>query len=398
MSSRVTTFLGWVTLIALLGSLWLLFGEDPSRRQGARGGALYEKGPDLIPKMQKITLKKGNATTTLRLQADRWLITELDDYPADQNSVETFLRSLILSKRREPKTTRQNNFSRLGLGSKALVVGLSGADGDETTLQIGTRSEGGTGRSLTYVFRQGDTRAWLVSEMLELSAYPGDWIDNTVFGIDPQRLARADLEQVVLAKSTGTGVPELVNVATGEQAGPDWQRQSDFKSLSDLSYSDVRAFDEELEAVFSNPVKSVILTTFDGLVITLTVADLALLEKQRPKNIEDISAETETGEQDIWFQLTARYDKAAVSDWSQDAPVNDTADQDSQDNQDRNVLAGGGAEAMRMAESAAGWIFKPSDNLREVLLKEKASYLVQPSDAETDLSSPQKSVQPPSSS
>lgn len=65
MSERLTNILGYLTLVAILAAIWVMFGEDPSREQGGRGEATFEGLSERINDAAGIAITQGKATTHL---------------------------------------------------------------------------------------------------------------------------------------------------------------------------------------------------------------------------------------------------------------------------------------------------------------------------------------------
>ena len=341
MSQRLTSVLGWLTLVLVIGALWVLFGEDPTKNAGERGGPLFDDGATRFEAAEKLSLTSGGDVAGLVKVGDTWVVATRDDFPADAAKVRALLRGLILSKRREPKTGNLKRFDQLGLGEDGLALLVSNQTQELASLKVGKRSEGATGRSLTYVYRDGDSRAWLVSDLPALTAQSSDWLADILSDIDDARLKSASFPGYTLERSAQGMVPALSGLQDGEEMEPDWKRTGAFRTLGRLAYQDVKALGNPLY----DPLTTVTLDSFDGLRLTFTVYEL------------------NDGADALWFALKADYDGArAVSDSAETTVI-------------EGAPADGASEAAALNAAATGWLFKATDAMKDVLTRGRDGYI-----------------------
>ena len=123
MSQRLTNILGFLTLFAILGAIWVMFGEDPTRDQGARGERTFAGLEERINEVAALEIKQGDITITIEKSGSEWHLKERGGYLVDSDKVRAVLRGIALSARREPKTANKSRYARLGLGDDALKIG-----------------------------------------------------------------------------------------------------------------------------------------------------------------------------------------------------------------------------------------------------------------------------------
>jgi len=337
MSERLTNILGYLTLFAILGAIWVLFGEDPTRDQGGRGEPTFEGMKERINDVAVLSLKKGPATVTLEKQADVWTVAERGGYPADLAKVRDFLRGVALSERREPKTSNPERFDEIGLGDSGTSVTLRNGGG-ETMLAfaMGKQSTIGSDRSLTYIFQESDTRAWLVTSLAEGADDPAWWLNTDLLDLTGSRVRSVSLDDTVLARSLGENDYSLEGLQDGEEAVPTWQLAEPARVLTGLSFSDVRHLGNPLTA----PKRTATLLTHDGLRLTVTLYDM---------------------EGATWAQVSAQHDESLMSEGEAgtlpDAPMD------------------GAAEAEAINAKARGWFFKLADGDAEVLMRARGAFV-----------------------
>lgn len=337
MSERLTNILGYLTLIAILAAIWVMFGEDPSKEQGGRGEATFEGLAERINDAAGIAVSQGAVTTRLNRVGSDWFVIERDGYRADRASVTDFLRGLALSERRDPKTGNEERFDKLGLDDEALSIKV--LDSEDRTLAaflMGTRKDSPNGRSLTYIFQDQDTRAWLVTSLADTSADPAWWLDANVLDIAEARFAAIEYPSVVIQRALGEMKYTLEGLKDGEAAQADWQLRDPARVISTLNMDEVR----KLANPLADPVGRVVASTYDGLRLTLTLYTL---------------------EGATWAQVSAAYDDTRADEGATGILPHAPAD--------------GTAEAAAITERTRGWLYKLSDYDAKVLLRARADFL-----------------------
>lgn len=337
MSERLTNILGYLTLFAIMGAIWVMFGEDPAREQGGRGEATFEGLAARINDAAGISITQGTRATHLNRVGNDWFVIERDGYKADRAAVSDFLRGLALSERREPKTTNEERFDKLGLGEgEALTIKV--LDGDDRALAeflMGTRKDSPNGRSLTYIFQDHDTRSWLVSGLADTSADPAWWLDANVLEITEARFARIAYGDITIDRKLGDSKYRIADLKQGEAAQADWQLRDPARVLSSLSMDDVR----KVVNPITEPLGRLEADTYDGLRLSLTLYGM---------------------DNGTWVQVAASYDAARASEGEggilPDAPMD------------------GEGEAEAISARTHGWLFKLSDYDAKVLLRGRADF------------------------
>lgn len=337
MSERTTNILGYLTLFAILGAIWVMFGEDPTREQGARGERTFTGMEERINEVQVIELKQGNDVATIARSAEGWVLRERSDYKVEGDKIVALLRGIALSDRREPKTANKDRFARLELGEKATVITLKDDTGGELlSFDMGKRSSNASGRSLTYVSQERDTRSWLVTELAEASADPAWWLEAGLFDIDDKRVSDVKVGSVWLTRKLDESNFKMQGLRDGEEAVAYWQLREPTRVISSLSFDDVR----QLSNPLSDPVQTSVLTTHDGLSVTVTLYEL---------------------EGSSWVQVSAAFDEEMRGEGASGALQGAPED--------------GEAEAARIREAAKGWIFKLNASDADVLKRQRSDFI-----------------------
>lgn len=337
MSVRTTNILGYLTLFAMLGAIWVMFGEDPTREQGARGARTFVGLEERVNEVATVVLKKEAETATLKRSENGWLLQERNNYSAEGGKVITFLRAIALSDRREPKTANKGRFDRLGLGEGALKIELLDETGGQLlAFDMGNRSGRASGKSLTYINQARDTRSWLVTELAEASAAPSWWLDTALVNIDEKRVSDMRVGKVWLTRKLDEPNFVMQGLRKGEEAAEYWQLRDPARVVTGLTFEDVRQLSNPLSA----PVGTIVLTTHDGLTLTLALYKM---------------------DAGVWVQLDAAFD----------AEVQNTGAGGVLD----GAPADGAAEAEAIRSKAKGWFFKLRQSDADVLTKQRTDFL-----------------------
>ncbi|MEX0299756.1 MAG: DUF4340 domain-containing protein [Kordiimonas sp.] len=337
MSERTTNILGYLTLFAILGAIWVMFGEDPTREQGARGERTFSGLEERINEVQVIELRQNNSSATIRRTESGWVMVERDNYRVANDKVIALLRGIALSDRREPKTANKSRFPRLELGEKALRIRLKDdTDGTLLEFDMGKRTGSPNGRSLTYISQERDTRSWLVTELAEASAEPAWWLETDVLNIDEKRVSDVKVGNVWLTRKLDETNFIMQGLREGEEALAYWQLRDPARIIAGLSFDDVRRLSNPL----TDPVQTVTLSTHDGLAITATLFDM---------------------DGHTWVQLSAAFDAEMRGEGT--SGVLEAAPED------------GEAEAASIRSSTDGWVFQLSSSDAEVLKRSRDEFL-----------------------
>ena len=343
MSEKWTTWFGWLTLAAVLGALWLLFGEDPTKRAGARGELLFPAFGDQVALAHRISItgQDGKAGTTLVRDGSAWRVVERSGYEADTARVGRMLRGLVRSRLREPKTTNPDRFGAVGLGELALTLTVEDETGKVLAqLDLGRYRGVSNERSLTFIYKSGDSRAWVADALSEVRKDPAFWLRPGLVTLDEARIERVALGTSQLIRNS-VGMFEFVDLAEGEDPQPDYILTEPGRVLAALDFADVRPViptangEQRTDADFS-------LETYGGLTLSFRIVDRA----------------------GRWVRLAASYRDETLS----------VAEED-----DLGSSAGGAAaEAARIIERTKGYEFKLQSSDFEALTRDR-SYFVQPS-------------------
>jgi hypothetical protein len=294
MSEKRTSILGWLTLIAVLAAIWVMFGEGRQTSSIGRGEPLIAGLMDRVEQTQKIMLSKSGESLTIVANGSDWQIEERAFHKADASKVRGLLRSLALSERREPKTGNEARLERIGLGADALHVSLFDKDGKTlAALNIGNQRTGADGHSHAYVQVDFEPKSWLVTAVPALDLNIANWVDNKIIEINAERIKKIDFDledgiDYALVREVQGADFGLNDIKPGEKSVAGYSLNEAAALIADLSFHDVRKSRDD-----GVPHTVVTVSTFDGLLITLSIA---------------------RSDDELWVSTQARYDIAVAQD------------------------------------------------------------------------------------
>jgi hypothetical protein len=337
MSERLTNILGYLTLAAILAAIWILFGEDPTRDQGARGELTFSGLSERINETASILITKDGQQVSLKRNGSAWQVENREGFTANNEMVRAFLRGFALSTRREPKTANMERFDRLGLGADAIQVKLADdTDGTLLDIRVGTRKESGGGRSLTYVFQASDTRSWLVSRLVAIATEPSEWLKTELYSVAKPRIRRVRYSDAVLVRASKGADFTLEGLQANEQPAENWQLAEPARMLSLLKVEDV----QRLANPITDPTGTVTLETYDGLNLQLSAFDL---------------------DGATWVQVVADYDPKRADELT----VSELSE----------AQVEGVAEAEKINAAANGWLFKLAELEAGLIMRRRGDFV-----------------------
>lgn len=245
--------------------------------------------PDLGPQLQsvdRVTMVHGAQKVTLKRAADGWQVEEKGDWPADATRVRHLLLGLAGLRYVEPKTREPALYARLGVEnagkpeSKSTLVTVADAKGKLLADIIAGNSkydELGGGDDGLYVRKPGDVQSWLARGSLGLGGDNGIWLDKTLFdvpaaGIKEAVFIAADTQAVAIVRAAASDKFRLASpIPKGKKLKDGDPLAEPAGALASLELADVQP-----AAAFAWPTAGVAharFTTFDGLTVTLDIAD-----------------------------------------------------------------------------------------------------------------------------
>lgn len=273
--------------------------------QGA-GRLMFPGIAEGLARAQRIVVTGSGKSSTLVRQDGRWTLAERGSYPVQPQKMRALLAGLTELRLLEPRTADPVSFARLGVddpatpSSTAVAMKVSAGDGTVLAdLLLGHRSQRSQGGlpETVYVRRPAETRVWLAEGRIPADADPQSWLIRDILDISADRIAHITVIHGT-DKLDFTRSGDAMMLANPPAGKLDEYRLGEVaKALEGVTLADVRP-----GALPGTPAGNAIVTTTDGLVITVSVSR----EDQKlwaSFTASGIGAETLQGLQGWAFQL-----------------------------------------------------------------------------------------------
>jgi hypothetical protein len=290
--------------------------------------------PDLATKVNEVTqldIKKADKEFGFKQTADGWVSPSKGDYPVKLEKVREVLVGLSQLRIVEPKTSKPENYSKIGVedpgtakpekpatpdapaptSNSALVTLKDDKGGTVAAAIIGNvKYEGSTPG--VYVRKAGDPQSWLTEGRLELPSDFTGWVDPQIVNIPRDRIkeGKITLTDGIVTWVSRTAKSEqnftVHDVPQGEELMAPNSGDSVGASLAYISMEDVKPVDQidftgAKGADAGKPGPSSEFSTFDGMKILVQTWEENLPAK-----------DGKTGETRMWAHFIATYDEPAA--------------------------------------------------------------------------------------
>lgn len=295
MSMRMTDFLGYLSLFAILAAIWLLFGEDPRKYQGGRGEAYFLDFEPKVSGISTIRLQTANQQLTLVKKDADWVIA--DDplrfgYPIPADTVNAILQGMATVQRLQPKTMNPARFDQLDLdAAQALFITMLAKDGSTVVdFRLGKRRLR-AGKALGFAYQPSDTRAWMVDGLPDITGDLQNWIESPLYRIDLETIQSVTLmdgtvinQQVDSSKLSETMQAITMPVALDVMKRPD----SVPEPLAALTITPLAGPSHSIKIYDINGQQWIEFSAaLSGWLYQLSAADLRLLLRKRSDLVEN---------------------------------------------------------------------------------------------------------------
>ncbi len=270
MNTRQIKALAIVLIVLLAG----LFATTLSNNQSdiTTGGLLF---PDLnaqINDVSQVSISRADQSVTLRNDAGKWVLVELQNYPVDTGKLRQLLLVLADAKKLEEKTSNPEMYERLGVEDTAAdnqgtEIRIAGPD-SESALILGNLAQ----RKYRYARVAGETKSWLIDQNPTLPIGASGWLLPAILSIDS-----SVIQSVTIRHSDG----ETIRIEKDHRAASDFTvpdipngRELRYASVVDgiagvLGGLNLKDVAEASVAEESDSSVRTVFTTFDGLEVTV---------------------------------------------------------------------------------------------------------------------------------
>jgi len=252
-------------ILALIAVILVALGVFVSHKQGsekklADGGLLVPNLREAMDKVKdiRVVTRNGAAVTQVSLQklssqekSDQWLVGDRN-YRADTQKLATLMNALMQAKRIEAKTSKPDNYGKLGLrdptkadpakndgAGSGTLLRLLAADGEpHLELVVGAPAQGRRGQ---YVRIAHDAQAWLSDQAFSLPVTAAEWLDHNIVDISPQDIIAVDFGTLALKRPAPDKDLELPAIPSGRELSYEGVTAVAAAALSQLQLKDVVA-------------------------------------------------------------------------------------------------------------------------------------------------------------
>ncbi len=249
----------------------------------------------------RILKAKDELVAELTRTESGWVVSSRHNYPADMGKVRAYLIKLSEAKMREAKTSKPENYARIGVedvsaeGATGVAVELGGLK-EPVRLIVGMASGGGSPG--TFVRRAGEAESWLVSGDVIPDKEGPNWLAREVLDVPSAEIhsvaVTAPDKSVLKIDKTDPGAFNYAvhNLPKGRQLSSESAANAIAGVLSSVTLEDVLpAADAAPDAASTWQATFV---AYDGLVVDMTLWD---------KDTRN------------WAKFAARLDEARLDAW-----------------------------------------------------------------------------------
>ena len=276
---RLLALLGAAALIGLLLAALAVHLENAGT---APRNAAHAFLPDFAGKVRQATRihlasKTGEFDIDFKPQKG-WVLPGSNDYPASVDEVRKLLVGLSELETIEPKTSRPDWLSFVGLDSPpkgdGLAITVYNDKGTElTSIIVGKSSDIGDKNGATGLFvRKPDSNeSWLARSVFTPSPKPIDWMDKTVLTMNRDRVKSVDVDPeggtsfVVGRDAADNPSFSVTPIPAGREPADQSTISGVTDALADFTFDDIQPVTEFDFAKSSRMV----FRTFDGLMVTV---------------------------------------------------------------------------------------------------------------------------------
>jgi parvulin-like peptidyl-prolyl isomerase len=265
------------------------------RDDNSQGAAAAEKKTistiEKVSKIDTITLETAEDLITLKKSGNIWTVNEKNDFPAENEKVETLFQKLIDTKIMEKVSSNPERFSRMGLempaenqkpGPEQILMALSSDQGSKTqrwilgkgrTAQTQNSPYGG-GEEGQYVRRTDSNDAHLIASKIWIDKKLSAWIKKKIFGIEKNEIKKLDFQfadnqnNFEISRELTSEALALKDIEEGKQL-----KKSSLDGITNffqnVTIDDVVPVGETIEKDGMQEVITVSADTFDGITYTM---------------------------------------------------------------------------------------------------------------------------------
>lgn len=274
-----------ILMLTLLigGGAFYFSSQEMEKVEDREGGVVFLSGlMGKINNVAQVVVREDQSVTHLKLKDDRWVVEEKAGYDAEFSKVKKLLLGLAELKTIEPKTSKPENYGRLGVqgvGESGDVASrqielLDKAENVLNTLIVGkSKTSSAPGAAATYVRRSNEAKSWLVSGEIDIPVSQTDWLNKNIINLSSSRIQSVEINQpdksqlLISKKDKADKNYSVENLPAKAELQSESVANSIASVLQNLSFDEV--FKRATFQADDAQITRVIFKTFDGLQLTV---------------------------------------------------------------------------------------------------------------------------------
>ena len=196
MNQKALLVLGFI-VVAMAGLVGLLSMDRTDEEEPT---LLLPGLKQKLAQVEKIKIATADGSVTLTASSGDWLVEQKDNYRAKRQELSEMVSELAKAELKEKKTSRPENFARLGVSSleaedsEAIRVTLH-AGAEEFGILLGNSSQGRDGR-----FARIENQVWLTDE-ISIEKDATGWLEQVIIDVDAEEVSRVEIGSLVFERS-----------------------------------------------------------------------------------------------------------------------------------------------------------------------------------------------------
>lgn len=180
-----------LSLLVVIAIVLIAMTQPKTSKQSTLEGPLLATLADAANSIDKIRIKGSEGEIlTAHLVDGRWLASSFHNYPVDQHKLSGLMQSLVQAKREQPKTSKPENYARLGVepidaeNANSVLVEVFSQNEPLASVVIGKEANSGG----TYVRLFAEEQTWLVNQGLLTPISRTDWLQQPILNVDASQV------------------------------------------------------------------------------------------------------------------------------------------------------------------------------------------------------------------
>ncbi len=282
MKARSFLVLSALTVAMVVAAAIAVMREQPTQSVIGAGEKVFPRLAQQLDRIAAIVAEDAHGAITLEQTAQGWAIRERGDYPASFETVKATVLGLLDLQKSEAKTTRPENFARLGVEAldqkgESRKITLLDADGKPLASVIVGRPVfdlGGEGSA--YIRIPDSDQVWLAHGAVNFGTEARDWIDRRIVDVLPAEIrqdhvVRPDGSALTIDRRSATEGPwQLLELPKGARLKRPEILDSMASAIATAEAEDVMP---SAQAPGGGKPARLELATFDGLRLSGTIVE-----------------------------------------------------------------------------------------------------------------------------